>query len=128
MRALQSRLQDVRVTCGEWARVMGKSVTTENGLTAIFLDPPYERGDYQYDGGTDRNVAHDVRAWCIENGDNPLLRIALCGYDGDHDELLNHGWDKRYWKAKNGYAKKSELWKGEAIWFSPHCHKAAGLF
>ena len=45
-----------------------------------------------------------------------------------HDELLNHGWDKRYWKAKNGYAKKSELWKSEAIWFSPHCHKAAGLF
>ena len=128
MRELQSRLQNVSVTCGDWMRVMTKAITTGKYLTAIFLDPPYERGNYQYDGGTDRNVAHDVRAWCIENGDNPLLRIALCGYDGDHDELLNHGWDKRYWKAKNGYAKKSELWKGEAIWFSPHCHKAAGLF
>lgn len=22
-------------------------------------------------------------AWAAENGDNPLFRIALCGYDGD---------------------------------------------
>jgi len=107
---------------------MGKSVTTGNYLTAVFLDPPYERGDFQYGDGTDRSVAHDVRAWCAANGDNQLLRIALCGHDGDHDELLALGWDKRYWKAQKGYARKSELWKGEAIWFSPNCNKPSGLF
>ena len=125
---LQERLADVRVTCGDWSRLMGKSVTTENYLTAVFLDPPYERGDFQYGDGTDRSVAHDVRVWCAANGDNDLLRIALCGHDGDHDELLALGWDKRYWKAQNGYARKSELWKGEAIWFSPHCNKPSALF
>lgn len=125
---LQGRLREVRVSCGDWSRIMGRSFLELEGLSAVFLDPPYERGDFQYGDGTDRRVANDVRAWCAANGDNRLLRIALCGHDGDHDELLALGWDKRYWKAVKGYALKSELWKGEAIWFSPHCNKPSGLF
>ena len=125
---LQGRLREVRVSCGDWSRIMGRSFLELGGLSAVFLDPPYERGNFQYGDGTDRSVAHDVRTWCAANGDNDLLRIALCGHDGDHDELLELGWDKRYWKAQNGYARKSELWKGEAIWFSPHCNKPHGLF
>jgi hypothetical protein len=40
MRALQARLRRVRVCSGDWSRVMGPSVTTKHGLTAVFLDPP----------------------------------------------------------------------------------------
>mgnify|MGYP003600559401 CR=1 FL=1 len=42
---LHERLRDVRVTCGDWQRVLKDSVTTRHGLTAVFLDPPYEKGD-----------------------------------------------------------------------------------
>jgi hypothetical protein len=99
-------------------------------LTGIFLDPPYnsdDAGNDVYTGEHDPELPEHVRAWCIENGSNPLLRIALCGYDGDHDELLEHGWTVESWKANKGYQKVKEdgTHNGhrERIWFSPHCLK-----
>ena len=130
LRALAARLERVRVCCGDWTRVMGPSVTWKHGVTGIFLDPPYsaEAGRdnqlYSTDSGT---VAHDVRQWCLENGDNPLLRIALCGYTGEgHEALEAHGWHAHAWKANGGYGSQG---KGrgranagrEVIWFSRHC-------
>ena len=47
------------------------------------------------------SVAHDVRKWAIEHGDDPLLRIALCGYDGEHE--MPGEWECLEWKAKGGY-------------------------
>ena len=130
MRQLSARLERVRVCCGDWTRVMGPSVTWKHGLSAIFLDPPYsaEAGRqsrlYSTDSGT---VAHDVRRWCVENGDNPLLRIALCGYrDEGHEELESHGWHAHAWKANGGYGSQGNG-RGrankhrEVIYFSPHC-------
>jgi hypothetical protein len=75
----------------------------------------------------DFDVAHRVRAWCEANGDNPLLRIALCGYDGEgHDGLTDRGWTVHAWKAQGGYGSLGEKQgrensKRERIWFSPHC-------
>lgn len=130
MRQLAARLERVRVVCGDWTRVVGPSVTWKHGVTAVFLDPPYsaEAGRdnqlYSTDSGT---VAHDVRQWCLENGDNPLLRVALCGYSGEgHEELEAHGWHAHAWKANGGYGNQG---KGrgranagrETIWFSRHC-------
>jgi site-specific DNA-adenine methylase len=130
LRRLAARLERVRVCCGDWSRVTGPSVTWKHGVTAVFLDPPYsaEAGRdnqiYSTDSGT---VAHDVRQWCLENGDNPLLRIALCGYsDEGHEALEQHGWHAHAWKANGGYGSQG---KGrgrankhrEVIWFSPHC-------
>lgn len=69
-------------------------------------------------------VAHDVRLWCVENGDNPLLRIALCGYAGEHEELEAKGWSVLAWKAQGGYGNQGEDNSNrgkERIWFSPHC-------
>ncbi|MFA5408395.1 MAG: hypothetical protein WC343_06460, partial [Bacilli bacterium] len=123
--ALADRLRRVRVTCGDWVRVVGGSVTSRNGITGIFLDPPYathERdGVYAIDSYV---MAHDVRAWAIENGDNPLMRIALCGYEGEHD--MPEGWLKIAWKTQGGYSNKPsdrgrENSEKERIWFSPHC-------
>jgi site-specific DNA-adenine methylase len=125
MQALHDRLRDVRVACGDWSRVVKDSVTTRNGLTALFLDPPYARGAMDYGaGGMGLGIADDVRAWCIKNGNDPQLRIVLCGHAGEHDELLQHGWHTRKWKAKKGYALTAEAVANsasETIWCNPHC-------
>ena len=123
--ALQARMRDVRVTCGDWSRVVKDSVTTRHGLTAVFLDPPYTKGEMDYSaGGVGGELANEVRAWCIKNGSNKLLRIVLCGHAGEHDELLSHGWHIRTWEARKGYAITEDAVANsasETLWCSPHC-------
>lgn len=122
---LQSRLRDVRVACGGWERVVKDSVTTRHGLTAVFLDPPYTKGAMDYSaGGVGTDLPLLVQAWCAENGNNPKLRIVLCGHAGEHDALLGNGWKTRTWTARKGYATTDEAIqnsKDETIWCSPHC-------
>lgn len=123
--ALQARLRDVRVTCGDWTRVVKDSVTTRHGLTAVFLDPPYTKGEMDYSaGGVGGELATKVRRWCAANGANPKLRIVLCGHAGEHDELLQAGWFTQKWTARKGYAMTDEALENsasETIWCSPHC-------
>lgn len=125
--ALSARLRDVRVCCGDWSRVCGPSVTFKHGTTGVFLDPPYADTAgrtpdlYRVDCAS---IAHDVRAWAIDNGDNPKLRIALCGYEGEHE--MPRSWVCVPWKAKGGYGSQGdgdgrENAARERIWFSPHC-------
>lgn len=131
MRELHQRLRDVRVTCGDWVRVVKDSITTRNGLTAVFLDPPYTKGEMDYSaGGMGQGIADDVRAWCAANGNNPQLRIVLCGHAGEHDALLEHGWHIRTWTAGGGYARTDEAIanrQSETIWCSPHCVPERGV-
>ena len=131
MRELHQRLRDVRVTCGDWGRVVKDSITTRNGLTAVFLDPPYTKGEMNYSaGGMGLGIADDVRAWCAANGSNQQLRIVLCGHAGEHDALLAQGWHTRAWKAGGGYALTDEAVanrKSETIWCSPHCVPERGV-
>jgi len=134
---LSDRLRRVRVTCGDWARVVTPSAAsyTPSEIAAtvgVFLDPPYSaEADrnmtcYATESGT---VAHDVRAWCAAAGTDRRLRIALCGYEGEHDELQRLGWAVLGWKTKGGMANttKQESAQGklnearERIWFSPAC-------
>ena len=128
---LSDRLRRVRVACGEWDRVLGESVTVKHGVTGVFLDPPYTKGEMDYSaGGVGGELAADVRRWCAANGDNLRLRIVLCGHAGEHDALLAQGWHIRTWKAVGGYARTDEATanrKSETLWCSPHCvHEAAG--
>jgi hypothetical protein len=128
MRALSERFRRVRVTCGDWSRICGPSPTYKTGICGVFLDPPYgalatRDTVYTHDSHT---VANDVRAWALTHGSNPLMRIALCGYVGEHEALQSHGWDAYYWKAHGGYGNQSQgrgrdNAKREVIWFSPHC-------
>lgn len=121
---LANRLRKVRVCCGDWSRVLGDSVTITHGVTGVFLDPPYSSSRNQSYAVDSMTVAHDVREWAIANGDNPLLRIALCGYTGEH--AMPDGWHEVAWKAAGGYGSQGkgsgrENSTKERIWFSPHC-------
>ena len=136
MRALAARLKRVRVCCGDWKRVTGgksgdslKHFFASGNRCAIFLDPPYsteaDRNETIY-REEDLNVAHEVREWAILQGNDPRLRIALCGYDGEHK--MPDNWTVLEWKARGGYAsvadgesRGKENCKRERIWFSPHC-------
>ena len=123
-RQLSDRLRGVRVCCGDWTRILGPSPTHRLGLTGIFLDPPYdvEGTDYGIDS---TGISGAVREWCRVNGDNPLLRIALCGYvDEAHGDHLP-GWECVEWKAGGGYNNigDGKNRKRERIWFSPACIK-----
>jgi DNA adenine methylase len=120
--ALSARLRRVRVCCGDWRRVTGPSVTYRHGLTAVFLDPPYVQDGRADVYGYESQVFADVRQWAIESGQNPLMRIALCGYDF----TMPDGWQCVRWKAPGGYGSQGDG-QGranahrEVIWFSPHC-------
>lgn len=127
MQALADRLRRVRVCCGDWARVCGPTPTVKQGLTAVFLDPPYAA---EADRTSDLyrkdclSVAHAVRKWALANGDDPRMRIALCGYEGEHK--MPKRWECVEWKARGGYASQSRAHdnpnaRRERIWFSPHC-------
>ena len=126
--ALSQRLRYVRVCCGDWKRVLSPNATVGIGETAVLLDPPYlheagrDPGLYAEESA---DVAHQVREWALANGNNPKLRIALCGYEGEHS--MPPEWECVAWKASGGYAaargnKENSL--RERVWFSPHCLKA----
>lgn len=128
MQALSERLTCVRVCCGDWSRVCGPSPTFKNGLTAVFLDPPYTaeagRGNDLYEQES-LTVGHDVAAWCKANQDNPLMRIVLAGYGNEYDLP---DWDRVEWRAHGGYGLQGqgrgrENRHKETLWFSPHCLK-----
>ena len=116
----------MRILCGDWKRCVTPAVTTAIGRTGVFLDPPYiDDGSrvsdlYTQDSGS---VAKECEQWCLENGENDQLYIALCGFEGQYD--LPKNWLQVNWVANGGYGNRS---KGgnrnkyrEMIWFSPAC-------
>jgi len=71
-------------------------------------------------------TADAVRAWALEWGSDPRMRIALCGYESEHD--MPPDWECVAWKARGGYGSQGgEDGRGrensgrERIWFSPAC-------
>lgn len=135
MRSLAERLRCVRVCCGDWSRVCGPSPTVKLGITGVFLDPPYADEAGRTDGlyaQDDGAVAHAVREWAIEWGADKRMRIALCGYEGEHE--MPSSWEAVAWKARGGYGSQGdnqarENSGKETIWFSPHCLRLqASLF
>ena len=125
---LADRLRDVRIACGDWTRVLTMPVTTNHGSTAVFMDPPYSNDEQMVRYEKDFvDVAGPVREWCIAHGDDPEFRIALCGYEGEHEMP---GWECVPWKATGGLGSRTGDGRGrtnaarERIWFSPHCVKS----
>ena len=134
-RALRDRMRGVRVCCGDWTRVMGGDTGealrchfASGDKCAVFLDPPYadtaKRTDDLYRCDS-LSVAHAVREWAIKHGDDKRYRIALCGYDEEHE--MPETWTVIEGRAGggNGYGGQSrdgyKNERRERIWFSPHC-------
>ena len=127
--ALADRLRRVRVCCGDWSRVLTPSACGlhHNPVVGVFLDPPYAdtagRAARIY-AEDSLSVAHEVRAWAIEHGNDPRYRICLCGYEGEH--AMPDDWECVAWKAHGGMgnqgngAGKANRHR-ERLWFSPHC-------
>lgn len=130
MHDLADRLRYVRVCCGDWSRVCGPTPTIQNGLTAVFLDPPYsdQSRDNVYSEDS-YSLAPEIEEWCKEWQNDPLMRIALCGYEDEYDLP---GWDCIAWKAHGGYGNRSTQHdnpnaRKERVWFSPHCLKPENM-
>ncbi|HVG57677.1 MAG TPA: DNA adenine methylase [Hyalangium sp.] len=127
LEALAKRLRYVRVSCGDFLRILTPSATTAIGLTGVLLDPPYKQYEDLY-AHEEKGVAERACEWAVANGDNPQLRIALCGYEGDYQ--LPEGWRCVAWKAAGGYSAArgtGENAERERIWLSPHCLKPGRL-
>jgi len=133
---LSARLRHVRIVNGDWQRVCTNStlktlsVRKPKGFAGVFLDPPYAQSErdpnlYSYDQA---GVSDKVRAWCLENGADPNLRIVLAGFENEHSELENHGWAVKSWFKKSFLkggmgvtGKKGTQMHRDRLWFSPNC-------
>ena len=125
--ALASRLRQVRVCCGDWTRPTQHAANVSKHIspTGIFLDPPYPQderdpGCYTVDS---KEISYEVYKWAIENGENPNLRIALCGYDQTFD--IPNNWETVHWTTHPGYSlmgnTENQNRFRECVWFSPYC-------
>jgi hypothetical protein len=124
--ALCKRLASVRISCGEWQRVLGRSITWRHGLTGVFLDPPYPEDEHNFGYYKTKAIWHDCWQWAQEEGTNPLMRIILCGYD--MGKLIPDGWQVIHWKARGGYGSQGQgrgraNAQREVLYCSPHCVK-----
>ena len=133
MRQLADRLRLVRITCGDFSRVLTPAVTISHGLTGVILDPPYGltvRTKRIYDDEDAAGMAHEetvaqrAAAWARSVGDDPLYRVILCGYEGEHD--MPPSWWCVPWTARGGYGLQAhgrgrENREKERLWLSPHC-------
>lgn len=120
MLALCERMRRVRVANGDFERVLTPAVTFNHGLTGVLLDPPYAEGADDLYGHHDKTVSARARRWALEAGSNPLLRIAFCGYEGEHGPDPFPGWREVRWKASGGYGNNNGNEYRERIWLSPH--------
>ena len=129
---LYQRTKRVRVCCGDWSRVVTPSITFNNNglgskdITAVFLDPPYDLSKRDPVYLEDSNLFNSVCDWAIYNGDNPKLRIILCGYEGNYK--MPDTWQTYHWNTNGGMGNLgNDRGKSnrnlERIWMSPHCLK-----
>jgi hypothetical protein len=129
--SLMNRLRDVRICYGDWRRICGAgSLSAGKPPVGIFFDPPYSAQRAKLYTQESFTVALDVLEWCKSSGDNPDLRIAICGYFGEHNELEERGWSVYRWKANGGFSNQGKSGargkanaRLETIWFSPACLK-----
>lgn len=118
---IAARLARCTILAGDWSAAVAPTMLRLDVLrsVAVFLDPPYvaaRRRSGLYDAD-EVGVADDVLKWCRERGRDPRLRIALAGYEGEHDELEADGWSVDGWSSAAGGSSRH----AERLWFSPAC-------
>lgn len=132
--ALQERLLGVTFLCGDWTRAVTPAMLglhVANVVSAVVLDPPYDGGcDGVYADG-DKSVWHAAQRWALEHGDDPRLRICLCGYEGVGAPMPPE-WEVYRWDTGGAYQAGAEgagreNGRKEAIWFSKYCNRQISL-
>jgi len=133
MTALADRLARVRITCGDWRRVLTPSASRAgaggDGSRAVLLDPPYSTSGHLYAGTSDETVAVAVQQWCRESVTDQ--RVVLCGYDDEHAALEARGWRVTEGKSGGGagYSTRRDNGRRERLWMSPAClHQGQEMF
>ena len=128
--ALSRRIETTRIACGDWRRVLTNAALHAGQppqTVGLFLDPPYATSGDLYaptNHGGPITISDDVRAWCRDEAPvDQGLKIILCGYEDEHDELLGHGWTKTAGQHTTcGYLKdKTRAGRTEQLWLSPAC-------
>lgn len=128
-RQIAERLRTVAIICGDWRRAISTFPSGKYGVAAILIDPPYLGYDYIYATDAQPSVWIDAARWAVECGDNPNVRIAVCGYwTPEVDALFPANWARFRRTANGGFgnARKrgvNENRHRECVWFSPHCSK-----
>lgn len=115
--ALAKRLKDVTIHFGDWTKLANAAAKeSSHSETGIFLDPPYKYATgrqkklYTTDSA---DVATYVHRWALARAQtHPKLKIALCGFAGEHK--MPPTWEEVAWSSKLGKGR-------ERIWFSPNC-------
>ena len=125
MSRLATRLDNVRITCGDRHRVCTPAalrIGDPPKSCGLFLDPPYTTSGDLYVESAD-GIACDVREWCLHA--DHAKRIVLTGYDTEHDELLGHGWRVTQGKSGRGagYSVRRDNGRRERLWMSPACDR-----
>lgn len=123
------RLRRVRVTCGDWSKVLNQVAAPHaGGVTGIFLDPPYDPNErrkdlYAVETDVDNPAHQRSLEWAIGNGDNPAFRILYCGYETAEQVKVftDAGWQSMRWKATRGYSAAGKNREREIVWCSPAC-------
>jgi len=132
---LSVRLRRVRITAGDWSRVVtGSTAGDRIGTCGVYLDPPYPEGwdtgaAYAGQSAEGAEVCRDVWTWAVEDGVPRGLRIVISGYEGTWTPPA--GWTTRRWVARKGYAgADNKAHHREVLWCSPAClpPRSAGLF
>jgi hypothetical protein len=97
----------------------------------VLLDPPYgaaaTRRKHLYAIDSEE-VSARVRQWALDHGNDPRLRIVLCGYEGEH--AMPSTWRCVAWKARGGYSNQDRENTNalrERLWLSPHCASDAQI-
>lgn len=116
---LAERLENVVIDYGDWTRMTSIAERKcQRSDCAIMLDPPYhlstgrQKNLYVHDAP---DVSSYVRRWALARSKtHPRLRIAVCGYPGEH--AMPSDWEEFHWWSRMGKGR-------ERIWFSPSCLK-----
>jgi len=128
-RQIAERLRNVAIVCGDWRRAVDPFVSGKYGVTAILIDPPYPEYGHLYATDAQPSVWLGAARWAVECGDNPNVRIAVCGYwTPEADAVFPADWARFRWKAQGGFGNQrkrgvNENRRRECVWFSPHCER-----
>jgi site-specific DNA-adenine methylase len=113
---LKQRLKDVQLYYDNWTKLANDAAReSKRCFCGIVLDPPYsgtirQANLYHEDDG---EIAQLVARWARAIAtQRPKLRIALCGYWGEHK--MPSDWEEFAWNSQMGMGR-------ERIWFSPSC-------